>query len=809
MSYRKISLTFLMLFVFTSSVNAACDFKNLNSCSVGDLMSMVNSLIVPNTVDSKTVDCPSIYLPVCGKDKNTYQNSCFLLEEGIRLDYLGSCLEEPNNLRASDCVRDGYDWSGYRCFDKNKEDVKYSNSEIGLEFDYPSDAKLINTNLIDLVKERKDTNLISKRLEILSGEGCDNFKYYTNILSEEEETINGNKFTVIESEESLEYGKNIFADIKYKSYVYNENDKCINLLFSLISDPNSNYDNYTVVDIEPNAFLKIVNSVSINQGEKKQSPCDNFGDLNEDGYITISDIALLEYGTIQNNFQKRGDVNGDNFISDEDKMILIQYNNSLIDDFPACSEKQLESKKGASPSYIEVSSNFDKNTNIVDFVIEVYADNGDVLIPAFIDDSINFEILNSNIIDIVDAGLNTSASITEDGFIFIKGGDSEWINANFELKANTKPVYSNVLINGINYLDEDGNISSYDLSSESKKVYLNYITGQEKLPPCEKYGDINLDGYVTNDDIWAFRLNEYKKNADLNGDGEITLRDFLELKNYLEEKELFSVCKIKTIPVIYNNGITTIENKEGNVKRVFLTFYADSKDGDSYIPSELTFNQDDTSAGIYIDIERDGYLNISDLEVHTSANYTRDGLFKLKKDLPQWFRVEFNVESIKDTALANFKVNKIAYLNNEGEREYLYPENIETGDIFLNYEQEKIIAPCDSLGDLDLDGFITIEDYNYLKSNTNLLFKDSEKFILADVNKDGKNNEKDLEEINDLILSNTDSFSGCAITLCNSEVEIAYTKDGYLYSNECYAKLDEKEVKCKIGSDLTCVLEQK
>jgi len=81
----------------------------------------------------------------------------------------------------------------------------------------------------------------------------------------------------------------------------------------------------------------------------------------------------------------------------------------------------------------------------------------------------------------------------------------------------------------------------------------------------------------------------------------------------------------------------------------------------------------------------------------------------------------------------------------------------------------------------------------------NLLLTKKEKFLFADLNKDGIIDNLDKEELNQYLNKKRISFSGCLKENCNKEIEPVYTKDGFLYANKCYLK--EKEVKCFIGKD--------
>jgi 4-aminobutyrate aminotransferase-like enzyme len=58
-----------------------------------------------------------------------------------------------------------------------------------------------------------------------------------------------------------------------------------------------------------------------------------------------------------------------------------------------------------------------------------------------------------------------------------------------------------------------------------------------------------------------------------------------------------------------------------------------------------------------------------------------------------------------------------------------------------------------------------------------------------------------LKELDDYLNQKIDKFSGCLKDACNSLIEPVYTKDGFIYANECYLKKAQKEVKCYINKN--------
>ena len=138
---KKITLVFLTLFFILNYNNVyACSLTNLTSCSFSDLTEFVFGLL---STDKKT-SCSSVYAPVCSNDGKTYDNSCTLKESNGKIAYLGRCLEYPYNLSANNCIKEKFEWDGYKCMEKD-EAVAYENKELGLSLLLPQNSKIVIT----------------------------------------------------------------------------------------------------------------------------------------------------------------------------------------------------------------------------------------------------------------------------------------------------------------------------------------------------------------------------------------------------------------------------------------------------------------------------------------------------------------------------------------------------------------------------------------------------------------------------------------------------------------------------------------
>lgn len=94
-------------------------------------------------------------------------------------------------------------------------------------------------------------------------------------------------------------------------------------------------------------------------------------------------------------------------------------------------------------------------------------------------------------------------------------------------------------------------------------------------PPCQQYGDANLDGYITDSDvelIQKFIVNleipnsSQKKSSDVNNDGQLTINDVLLIRSYLNVTiPTFPVCSALPSPTPTPEHQTPMSLKTGYV----------------------------------------------------------------------------------------------------------------------------------------------------------------------------------------------------------------------------------------------------
>ncbi len=77
----------------------AADYCNLESCTP------------PGTCETRPINCPDIFMPVCGCDGETYSNGCDAAAAGVAVASEGECRCESND----DCVAADYCASDVSC----------------------------------------------------------------------------------------------------------------------------------------------------------------------------------------------------------------------------------------------------------------------------------------------------------------------------------------------------------------------------------------------------------------------------------------------------------------------------------------------------------------------------------------------------------------------------------------------------------------------------------------------------------------------------------------------------------------------
>lgn len=263
-------------------------------------------------------------------------------------------------------------------------------------------------------------------------------------------------------------------------------------------------------------------------------------------------------------------------------------------------------------------------------------------------------------------------------------------NANGTIEINDL----NDLKDFLNNKDNSSNPSLGDVNSDKMVndtdviIIKKYIEGKYKLNSDQiKNADINSDGVVDALDVTELvdKVSSFYQNGDINLDGKVDIDDLAVLQNGL-------------------NGIV-------NVNDVQLKLCDINADGKIDNEDAVTLRGKVGTAQKYKigDVNMDGRVLNDDVSI--IENYI---LGKTTLTIDQMTLADYN----KDSNINNTDANALA----------------------------KAIAANYKLGDVDMDGKITIVDVDLIsKYVAKLIDFDTTQKILADVNKDGKINSKDIK----------------------------------------------------------------
>jgi len=262
--------------------------------------------------------------------------------------------------------------------------------------------------------------------------------------------------------------------------------------------------------------------------------------------------------------------------------------------------------------------------------------------------------------------------------------------------------------------NNNGTIEINDLN-DLKKFLDNESKKEDSL------GDVNSDSLVNDVDVLILKkyiegkynlTSEQLKNADINSDGVIDANDVIELSNKVAsfyqngDINLDGKVDIDDLSMLQNglNGIIDVND-------VQLKLCDINKDGKIDNEDAVTLRGKVGTAQKYKigDVNMDGRVLNDDVSI--IENYV---LGKTTLTIDQMTLADYN----KDGTINNTDANSLA----------------------------KAIAANYKLGDVDLDGKITIVDVNMIsKYVAKLIDLDTTQKLLADVNKDGKINSKDIK----------------------------------------------------------------
>ena len=262
-------------------------------------------------------------------------------------------------------------------------------------------------------------------------------------------------------------------------------------------------------------------------------------------------------------------------------------------------------------------------------------------------------------------------------------------NANGTIEINDLNDLKTSLNNNSKQDDSIGDVNSDKLVNDTDvKILKKYIEGKYNLTSEQiKNADVNSDGVVDLNDVseLSIKVASFYQNGDINLDGKVDIDDLALLQDGLNGIVAVNDVQIKLCDI---NKDGKIDNEDAVALRGKVGTALKYKIGD---------------------VNMDGRVLNDDVSI--IENYV---LGKTTLTIDQMSLADYN----KDGKINNTDANALA----------------------------KAIAANYKLGDVDMDGKVTIIDVNLIsKYVAKLTDFDTTQKILADVNKDGKINSKDIK----------------------------------------------------------------
>lgn len=260
----------------------------------------------------------------------------------------------------------------------------------------------------------------------------------------------------------------------------------------------------------------------------KSPPCENYGDLNGDGFIAQDDLdILLDYiyqnGEITKEQLNNADINKDEKVDLFDSIYLKKYLDEKITEFPACFANFsiiLPDKKDV----LENTENYEIKWTMP-LGVEAYL--------------VDFYLINKKGEKLIDEIYVPPFARYDDNNVIENGYNwkvNESQRSDYRIKLEVRDLNDNVII-----------------SKETKETFrIKSIIGYKKLSPCENYGDLNFNGYIDSIDSLIIRnyfnrigslSDEQRAIVDLNNNQRVDYGDANVIDFYLEGRiSSFLVC---------------------------------------------------------------------------------------------------------------------------------------------------------------------------------------------------------------------------------------------------------------------------
>ncbi len=419
------------------------------------------------------------------------------------------------------------------------------------------------------------------------------------------------------------------------------------------------------------AFLLLLSLVSGVEESKavvdqKVSPCDSYGDINLDGYVTAADSSLAAdnitgkvfFGTYEIIL---ADVNFNGRVDIGDVAAIDSFVAGSITTFPVCSKS-----------------------------IKVISPNGGQIFEIGQEVEISFtnSLTETTIIAITDNLKTTYAIGSASG------------NSNNAIQKMTWSIPSNVVLGNYKILIKALPSFGHVMAGQDYSDNYFQIIGNKK-PPCASYGDLDNDGYVTNlDETMAadglsgkIILSESEESrADVNYNGRLDIGDVAAIGSFATcNITTFPVCATKSVKVISPNGGEVVDNEKeilwstSNLGSGVCSIYLYNAIGTEQVIKTIMLNQPSSYTRYQWNLTSDYTDGKYKISVQCSE-HGNSAVYSDKSD--NYFSIIRSGKASVDLIVESVRIdeyhNTIAKIKNVGT--VVYDASLSYNDIFINWK---------------------------------------------------------------------------------------------------------------------------